>query len=70
MTYPFGVYGDPGLMPGIVPGLRAPVVHFVRRGETLSIIARKYGTTVHAIMAANNLRNPHVIYPGQRLIIP
>jgi LysM repeat protein len=45
-------------------------VHVVQRGEYLSAIARKYGVTVDAIVKANNLRNPNVIYTGQRLIIP
>ena len=46
-----------------------PVVHVVRRGETLYSIARRYGTTVGAIMRANNLRS-YTIYVGQRLTIP
>jgi len=46
-----------------------PIVHVVRRGETLYSIARRYGTTVGAIMRANNLRS-YTIYVGQRLTIP
>lgn len=45
-------------------------VHVVRRGENLSQIARRYGTSVSAIAAANGLRNPNFIYAGQRLRIP
>ncbi len=45
-------------------------VHVVRRGETLSSIARRYGTTVSAIAAANGIRNPSLIWVGQRLRIP
>ena len=45
-------------------------VHVVRAGETLSEIALKYGTTVAAIVQANNLANPNFIYVGQRLQIP
>jgi lipoprotein-anchoring transpeptidase ErfK/SrfK len=48
----------------------ATKVHKVRRGENLSLIARRYGTTVAAIARANNLRNPNLIYSGQRLSIP
>lgn len=44
-------------------------VHVVRRGETLSALARRYGTTVAAIRKANGLRSS-VIYVGQRLHIP
>ncbi len=44
--------------------------HAVRPGETLTGIARRYGTTVQAIAAANRLPNPNRIYPGQRLAVP
>lgn len=46
------------------------VTHRVRRGETISGIASRYGTSVSAIMRSNNLRSAHRIYPGQRLDIP
>ena len=46
------------------------VVHIVQRGETLQIIARRYGTTYGAIASANNLANPNFVYAGQRLVIP
>jgi len=45
-------------------------IHVVRRGETLSSIAARYGTTTQAIVQANGLRNPNYIYAGQRLAIP
>ena len=45
-------------------------VHIVRRGETLSSIAARYGTTTQAIVRANGLPNPNYIYAGQRLVIP
>jgi len=51
-------------------GAQGPSIHIVRRGETLSQIALRYGTTVHALMEANGLRNPHFIWWGQRLRIP
>jgi len=52
-------------------GMRtATVIHVVRRGETLSKIARRYGVAVSAIMAVNNLRSPDRIYVGQRLRVP
>ena len=46
------------------------IVHTVVSGETVSSIARRYGTTVSAIVSANNLRNPNLIYSGQRLYVP
>lgn len=47
-----------------------PVVHIVQRGENLTLIARRYGVTVEAIMNANNLTNPNRIEAGMRLEIP
>lgn len=43
------------------------VYHTVKRGDTLSGIAKKYGCTVKQIMAWNNLKNPDSIRIGQRL---
>ncbi|MFC2046339.1 LysM peptidoglycan-binding domain-containing protein [Chloroflexota bacterium] len=45
-------------------------IHVVRRGQNLAGIARKYGTSVGAIVSANGLRNANFIYTGQRLRIP
>jgi LysM repeat protein len=45
-------------------------IHIVRRGENLTQIAARYGTTVRAIVMANRLPNPNLIYAGQRLYIP
>ncbi len=44
--------------------------HTVRPGETLGLIARRYRTTIQAIVRLNNLKNTRLIYPGQRLKIP
>jgi len=46
-----------------------PIVHIVQPGETLFSIARKYNTTVAAIMAANNLKTT-TIYAYSVLCIP
>jgi membrane-bound lytic murein transglycosylase D len=46
------------------------VTHRVRRGDTMSGIAARYGTSVSAIMRSNNLRSANRIYPGQRLQVP
>ena len=52
------------------PPQRAYVYHRVRHGETLSVIARKYRTSVRSIMRANNLRRSNYIVAGKRLKIP
>ncbi len=43
--------------------------HRVRRGETLSEIAGRYGTTVAGLQRLNRLSNRNKIYPGQTLKI-
>lgn len=52
------------------PPMQEPVVHVVQAGETLFSIAEKYGITVEAIVTANGLSNPDLIFAGQELIIP
>jgi LysM repeat protein len=42
----------------------------VQPGDTLGKIAAQYGTTVDAIVQANNLANANLISVGQQLIIP
>ncbi len=56
---------------GIPPGQRIrQVEHVVRKGETLSLLASKYGTSVRAIQTANDIRDPRRVRAGSRLIIP
>jgi len=63
------------IIPGVsqiptAPSVPSGSIHVVQRGDTLSAIALRYGTTVAALMAANRLANPNFIYVGQRLAIP
>jgi len=44
--------------------------HIVRPGETLSQIARRYGTTTGVLVQLNGLRNANFIWWGQRLRLP
>jgi len=48
----------------------AALRHRVAAGDTLFDLARRYGTTVDAIAAANTLSSPHALQIGQELIIP
>lgn len=45
------------------------VVYTVKRGDTLSAIAKKYGTTYQKIAADNGIKNPNLIRVGQKLTI-
>jgi nucleoid-associated protein YgaU len=47
-----------------------PEVYVVQKGDSVYKIAKRYGTTMRAIILANNLTNPDLIYPGQVLYIP
>ncbi len=43
--------------------------YIVKKGDTLSDIAKKHGTTYQDIAKANGISNPNLIYPGQKLTI-
>ena len=44
--------------------------YVVQRGDWLARIAQRYGVSLWAMLQANPLMNPNLIYPGQVLIIP
>jgi membrane-bound lytic murein transglycosylase D len=48
----------------------AYVYHRIRPGESLSVIAERYRTSVSKIMRANNIRSSHFIRAGKRIKIP
>ena len=41
----------------------------IKRGDTLWGISRRYGVSVQNIISWNNIQNPNLIYPGQKLIL-
>lgn len=45
-------------------------VYIVVKGDTLTKIAKQFGTTIEAIAKANNIANVNLINIGQRLTIP
>lgn len=53
------------------PAKPAPAnVYIVKSGDTLYSISKKHGTTWQALQKLNSLKNPHWIYPGQKLKLP
>ena len=42
----------------------------VRRGDTVSLIAARYGVTEQSLLGVNGIQDPHRIYPGQQLMMP
>jgi LysM repeat protein len=60
----------------VIPGSSAgsatpslPLQHVVQRGDTLAEIARRYGVSIWALVQANNISNPSILYVGQVLNI-
>lgn len=53
-----------------LPAKKLYSMHRVRKGETVSGIARKYGVPTFSIIQANSLSRRGLIYPGQYLKIP
>lgn len=53
----------------ITPKAKPPIVHTIKKGDTLSGLARKYGTTVAAIQKVNNIRGTNIVL-GKKLTIP
>lgn len=47
-----------------------PQTYVVQAGDTLTRIASRFGTTVSALVSANNLSNPNLLRIGQVLTIP
>ena len=45
------------------------IIYTVQRGNTLSQIASAYGVSVEHIVEINDIQNPNLIYPGQKLRI-
>jgi membrane-bound lytic murein transglycosylase D len=46
------------------------VRHRVKRGETVLVIAKRYGSSVERILQANGLRKSHLLRTGMTLLIP
>lgn len=44
-------------------------IYIVKRGDNLTKIAHMYGVTVPDLVKWNNIKNPNLIYPGQKIII-
>lgn len=45
-------------------------VYVIKKGDCLSVIAQRYGTTVATLCQLNNISNPNLIYTGNKLLIP
>ncbi|NLH07275.1 MAG: LysM peptidoglycan-binding domain-containing protein, partial [Chloroflexi bacterium] len=59
----------------IIPGPEPPppgdtTTYTVQRGDNLTIIARRFNTTVATLVQLNGLTNPSLIFLGQVLVVP
>ncbi len=54
---------------GAAPGPPS-ATYLVRLGETLSMVARRTGTSMASLAEANNIANVHRIRAGERLVVP
>jgi len=52
---------------GILKAFDMVIYHVVQKGETLYSIARIYNTTFKNLIALNNLEDPNLIHPGQKI---
>ncbi len=57
-----------GVLP--VASVEADSSVLVQAGDSLSSIAFNHGVTVDALMVANGLTDPDLVYMGQELVIP
>lgn len=46
-----------------------PFIYRIKRGDTLSELAQKYNTTVRHLVYLNDIKNPNLIYAGEKIII-
>lgn len=57
------------LLKDIIDKIPTVAIYVVKKGDTLWNLAKKFNTTVKSIADINNIENPDLIYPNQRLII-
>lgn len=56
--------------PTIATTKSGETLYEVRDGDSLSLIAKRFGVRVRALIEANRLEQPDLLRPGQRLLIP
>ena len=45
-------------------------VYVLQEGDSLSLLAQRFGTTVRVLRELNDLQDPSRVKPGTRLLIP
>lgn len=52
------------------PNKENEITYAVKKGDTLWKISRRYGVSIEKIASINNIQNPNLIFPRQKLRIP
>ena len=60
----------PTAVPAATTAPSALTPYTVVRGDTLILIADRYGIALHDLARVNNIADPTLIFPGQILLIP
>lgn len=47
-----------------------PIIHIVKNGESLSLIAKQYGVDIKELIKLNKITNPDLIVIGQEIVVP
>ncbi len=58
---------EPTFTPTVTP---TPVIYAIQRGDTLGVVAARFGVTVAALQETNGIADPRSLRIGQELIIP
>lgn len=45
------------------------IIYTIKRGDTLTSIANRYGVSIQSIVRLNNIQNPNLIYAGETIRI-
>ena len=45
-------------------------VYVIKKGDSLSVIAQRYHTTVKTLCELNDIKDPDLIYAGNKLLLP
>jgi peptidoglycan DL-endopeptidase LytE len=64
--------GQKIVLPGaLLPGTGSTDIYVIKRGDTLTSLARHFNTTIDKLLELNkDITNPSRIYEGQRLVVP
>jgi LysM repeat protein len=53
----------------VIDNMPSMTIYVVSKGDSLWSIAKRYNTSIEDILEVNDIADPDVIYPGQKLVI-